>query len=73
MKRKNFLIVFIDILQIVISIITLLVAIFILMNDSHDFTKITFLLVSFISLITAICGLSNFKVDYIIYKKYTLV
>ncbi len=70
MNKQDKLIVLLDILQIIVSFITLITAIFILIYDNEDFAKIAFIGVSFISLILFVNGIGNFKIDYHIYKKY---
>ncbi len=70
MKNQDKIIVVLDILQIIVSFLTLLTAIFILIYDNEDFARIAFIGVSFISLVLFINGIGNLKIDYNIFKKF---
>ena len=70
MKKQDKLIVLLDVLQIIVSFLTLTATVFILIYDNEEFSKIAFTGVSFIALILLVNGIGNLKIDYHIYKKY---
>ncbi len=70
MKKQDNIIVLLDVLQIIVSILTIISAIFILIYDTQDFARMAFIGVAIIAIILCFDGIANLKVDYRILKKY---
>lgn len=72
MKNNNLLLIVKDTLEVILSAIILCIAMYILMYSSHEYTTITFFLITNFSLIIIIKGICDLRNDYIKFKKYLL-